>query len=187
METEAEIIRSRRKTVGIQIVPPGRVVVRAPLTMPRKDILKLLEEKQAWIRTHLARVRERESEKERTPGLTRAELETLKKRAKAELPPRLREWAAKTGVTCNRVTIRSQKTRWGSCSAQGNVSLNCLLMLCPGYVADYVMVHELCHRREMNHSARFWAEVARVMPDYQTAKAWLRRNGPALTARLPEE
>ena len=187
METETEIIRSCRKTVSIQIVPPGRVVVRAPATMSRKTILKLLEEKKSWITAHLARAQEREADKKQIPRMTREDLEALKKKAEAELLPRLRGWAEKTGVTYRRVTFRSQKTRWGSCSARGNLNLNCLLALCPREAADYVMVHELCHRREMNHSARFWAEVERVMPDYRPAREWLRKNGPSLMARLPEK
>ena len=83
-----------------------------------------------------------------------------------------------------RITIRAQKTRWGSCSAQGNLNFNCLLMLCPERVRDYVVVHELCHRREMNHSKRFWSEVERIMPDYAVHRRWLKENGGRLISRL---
>lgn len=92
-------------------------------------------------------------------------------------------FAEKIGVDYGRITIRCQKTRWGSCSSSGNLSFNCLLMLVPESVRDYVIVHELCHRKEMNHSARFWREVAEVCPDYQASRAWLRKNGGALIAR----
>ena len=88
------------------------------------------------------------------------------------------------GVDYGRITIRAQHTRWGSCSAQGNLNFNCLLMLTPDDVKAYVVVHELCHRKEMNHSARFWAEVERVLPGYRESRRWLRENGGALICRL---
>jgi len=86
-----------------------------------------------------------------------------------------------------KITIRTQRSRWGSCSAQGNLSFNALLLLTPPEVLDYVVVHELCHRREMNHSPRFWAEVERLVPDWKAQRLWLRTNGGALMARLPEK
>ena len=182
---QIEVIRSRRKTVGIQIIPPGRIVVRAPLALPQTEIQRILDSKRAWIEKHLASVRQRETEKETAGKLSWDEVEELGNRAVKELPPRLRELAKQVGVTYGRVTVRNQKTRWGSCSAQGNLNFNCLLMLCPRQVADYVMIHELCHRKELNHSPRFWAEVERVMPDYRDARNWLKEHGPALIARLP--
>ena len=182
---QIEVIRSRRKTVGIQIMPPGRVVVRAPLGMTRGEIQRMLDSKRDWIEKHLALAKAREAEKEAAGRLSEDEIEALAQRAVRELPPRLREWAGKAGVTYGRVTVRNQKTRWGSCSAKGNLNFNCLLMLCPDRVADYVMVHELCHRKELNHSPRFWAEVERVMPDYREARSWLKQHGPALIARMP--
>ena len=180
-----EVIRSRRKTLGIQIVPPGRVVVRAPLNMPQAEIERILNSKQDWIEKHLAAAKAREAELETAGKLSWDEVEALGNQALKELPSRLRDLAKQVGVTYGRVTVRNQKTRWGSCSAQGNLNFNCLLMLCPSKVADYVMVHELCHRKELNHSPRFWAEVERVMPDYQDARKWLKNHGPALIARLP--
>jgi predicted metal-dependent hydrolase len=84
------------------------------------------------------------------------------------------------GVDYRRITIRSQKTRWGSCSSSGNLNFNCLLLLAPPEVLDYVVVHELCHRKEMNHSPRFWAEVGRVLPDYKKRNKWLKENGSRL-------
>lgn len=90
-------------------------------------------------------------------------------------------------MSFGRISYRFQRTRWGSCSARGDLSFNCLLLLCPPEVLDYVVVHELCHRRHMDHSGRFWAEVAVMLPDYQARRAWLREHGPALMARLPDK
>ena len=100
------------------------------------------------------------------------------------IPERVAHFAPLVGVTYGRITIRSQHTLWGSCSSKGNLNFNCLLMLTPPEVLDYVVVHELCHRKEMNHSVRFWAEVEHVLPDYEIRRKWLRENGTALISRL---
>ena len=89
----------------------------------------------------------------------------------------MRFYAEKLGVTYGRITIRCQKSRWGSCSSRGDLSFNCALMKCPQEALDSVVVHELCHRKEMNHSARFYAEVLRVFPDYPKWHRWLRETG----------
>ena len=101
------------------------------------------------------------------------------------IPARVAEWARQTGVTYGRVTVKKQKTLWGSCSAKGNLNFNCLLLRCPEDVMDYVIVHELCHRRELNHSPRFWAEVERILPEYRKPLKWLRTEGQALISRMP--
>ena len=81
------------------------------------------------------------------------------------------------GVDYGIITIREQKTRWGSCTSEGNLNFNWLLMLAPPEILDYVVVHELCHRKEMNHSAAFWREVEHILPDYRERKKWLKDNG----------
>lgn len=86
-------------------------------------------------------------------------------------------YAEKLGVTYGRITIRCQKSRWGSCSSRGDLSFNCTLMKCPPEALDSVVAHELCHRKEMNHSARFYAEVLRVFPDYPKWHRWLKETG----------
>ena len=116
--------------------------------------------------------------------LTDAQLSGLKKRAKIAFRERVGYYAPLVGVSYGQITIRSQKTRWGSCSSKGNLNFNCLLLLAPPEVLDYVVVHELCHRKEMNHSPRFWAEVARVMPDYKVRRKWLKDNGNGLMQLL---
>ena len=109
---------------------------------------------------------------------------SLANQALAWFPPRVRIFADQIGVRVGRTTIRNQKTRWGSCSAQGNLNFNCLLMLCPPEIRDYVIVHELCHRLEMNHSPRFWAAVEKVLPDYRQRRKWLKTEGQAILARM---
>ncbi len=176
---EYTVVRTARKTIAIQITPNGRVVVRAPKHMTGEAVRKFVESKRPWIEKHLA---------ERGPGLppfTEAEREALVRKAKEIIPRRVAHFAPLVGVDHGRITIRSQRSRWGSCSGKGNLNFNCLLVLAPGTVLDYVVVHELCHRKEMNHSAAFWAEVARVLPDYRERRAWLKENGNALIARLP--
>lgn len=83
-------------------------------------------------------------------------------------------------VSPNRITVRQQKSRWGSCSSKGNINLNLRLILAPVNIIDYVIVHELCHMREMNHSKKFWNLVQSIFPDYKECKAWLKSNGSAL-------
>ena len=111
-------------------------------------------------------------------------LEYLRECAREDFENRVRLYAPVVGVTYNRIFIRGQKTRWGSCSSAGNLNFNYLLMLAPVYVRNYVIVHELCHRKEMNHSDRFYAEVLRVFPDYWKWDKWLKENGPALMRRM---
>ena len=179
---EYELIRSKRKTLSVQIKPDGSVVVRAPLRYPQREIDRFLRERADWIRAHREIMLKRQAEQAAHPvnALTGAQLRDLKRRASIAFPERAAYFAPLIGVTYGRITIRNQKTRWGSCSAEGNLNFNCLLLLAPPEVLDYVVVHELCHRKFMNHSPRFWAEVARVMPDYKVRRKWLKDNGPRL-------
>ena len=174
------IIRSDRKNISIHITPEGQIQVRCPRRMKQADIQRFVEEKSSWIHSKLATMQKRPPE----PKFTPEEVQILAQRARNALPPRVAHYARLMGVTYGRITVRSQRSRWGSCSAKGNLSFNCLLMLVPEQVADYVVVHELCHRKEMNHSARFWGTVASVMPDYRVSRQWLKEQGMALIARL---
>ena len=172
------LVRSSRKTIAIQILPNGEVIVRAPKRMPKAAIETFVFEKRDWVEKHLA------EQKPPLPAFTDGEIRTLAQKAKLVIPERVAYYAPAVGVTYGKITIRSQRTRWGSCSSQGNLNFNCLLMLAPENIIDYVVVHELCHRKEMNHSPKFWAEVERVLPDYKQRKGWLKENGQALMGRL---
>lgn len=172
------LIRSSRKTIAIQIRPDGEVIVRAPRRMPQAAIERFVASRQDWIGKHLPK------QEEALPKFTSEELQALARKAKTVLPERTAYFAAKLHVTYGNITIRSQHTRWGSCSGKGNLNFNCLLMLAPEAVMDYVVVHELCHRKEMNHSARFWAEVEGILPDYRERRSWLKENGHRLIGRL---
>jgi len=176
------LVRSSRKTVAIQITPAGEVILRCPNRLPKKEAEAFLESKRDWIEAHLAKLAQREV----PPALSPEEIKDLAKQAARDLPERVAQCAARMGVSYGRITIRSQRTRWGSCSAKGNLNFNCLLSLCPEAVRDYVVAHELCHRIELNHSPRFWAEVEKVCPDYAWHRKWLKENGGSLIARLPE-
>lgn len=104
----------------------------------------------------------------------------LRKRARDILLDRTELWAKNMGISFGRMTIRDQRSRWGSCSSQGNLNFNWRLVLAPPAVLDYVVVHELCHRLEMNHSKRFWSHVEHWFPDYRAARAWLKTEGRSL-------
>ncbi len=181
-KTEYTLIRSARRTLGIEIARDGSVIVRAPARTPLRRIEELLREKADWIERGREKARARQCAAAAAP-LTRKELDALRARAKEYLPARAAYYAQRVGVDYGRVTIRAQHTRWGSCSARGDLSFNCLLMLAPPEAADSVVVHELCHRRHMDHSAAFYAEVLRVFPEYRKWQRWLKENGPLLLAR----
>jgi len=100
----------------------------------------------------------------------------LRRLATIELPPRVKAYATKHQLSVQRVTVRNQRSRWGSCSRRGTISLNWRLIQTPSHVQDYIILHELMHLRQMNHSARFWQEVKMVCPDYETAERWLKQN-----------
>ena len=172
--------RSNRRTLCLEITAQG-LLVRAPMRATDRDIRRFVAEKQPWIEKHLGKV---QNNRTVLPKLTMEELESLAGQALEVIPQRVAYYAPLIGVTYGRITIRNQRTRWGSCSSKGNLNFNCLLMLAPPEVLDSVVVHELCHRRQMNHSQQFYAEVLRVFPAYHKWNQWLKENGGALLARL---
>ena len=174
MHTEFELIRSRRKTISIQIKPDCSVTVRAPLRMARRDIYRFVEEKNDWIEKHLEVMRKKLAEQPAPKKLSLKEIKELANAALEFIPPRTEKYAKIIGVSYGRITIRNQKTRWGSCSSKGNLNFNCQLMRLPEELRDYVIIHELCHRKEMNHSAKFWSEVEKYCPDYKTLRKKLK-------------
>ena len=176
------VIRSDRKTVSLELKRDGTILIRAPRRMSETKIREFLSKREDWLRAHLAK--QQLIGAEGSDRLTEEEINALFRDAVVDLPARVRRFAPLVGVSYGRITIRNQRTRWGSCSAAGNLNFNCLLILAPEEARDYVVIHELCHRIEMNHSARFWAEVARVCPGYRKQRKWFREHGPALTKRM---
>lgn len=177
------MIRSRRKSLCAEI-KGNKLIIRAPLRAANEDISRFLSKNRKWIETHLAKAQAREQAKGSCHHLTTDELRALADKARKVIPARAAHYATLIGVTYGRITIRNQRTRWGSCSSKGNLNFNCLLMLAPAEVLDSVVVHELCHRKEMNHSEKFYAEVLRVFPDYWKWNQWLKENGDLLMAMM---
>lgn len=179
MNVPYQVIKSDRKTIAIQIKPDGQVVVRCPKRMSIVEARRFAESKAGWIEKHLAKRAAQDVEK-----YTPKEIEQLREQARKLVTDRVNHYAPIIGVTYNRIAIRTQHTRWGSCSSKGNLNFNCLLAIVPSEVLDYVVVHELCHRKELNHSARFWNEVERIIPDYKARRKWLKDNGMKLINQI---
>ena len=184
---EYEVIRSRRRTIAIEIDRSGQIKVRAPYSVGNFRIRRFVEEKSGWIEKALARINKGQSDaisSDDLPPISEADKQLLADQAKKIIPGKVSYFAGIIGVDFGRITIRAQKTRWGSCSAKGNLNFNCLLLRAPEEILDYVIVHELCHRKEMNHSKAFWAEVAKVCPDYKKHRKWLKDHGDELMSSL---
>ena len=145
-----KVIRSNRKTLALQI-RDGSVIVRAPYLMSDPDIQKFVLKNADWVRKSLKKENDRKEQLKEVEPLSMDDIQKLADNALKVIPERVVYYAPKVGVTYGRITIRNQKTRWGSCSSKGNLNFNCLLMLTPPEVIDSVVVHELCHRKEMNH------------------------------------
>ncbi len=152
--------------------------------MSQRDINLFLDKSRDWILKHRKKAEERLLEQDASARLSMDEIRKLAEEAAKVIPERVGYFAPIVGVTYGRITIRNQRSRWGSCSSKGNLNFNCLLMLAPREHLDYVVVHELCHRKEMNHSRRFWEEVGRVLPEYKKSVRWFRENGEALMSKM---
>ena len=179
-----KVIRSKRKTMSLEIRRDLSVCVRVPLKTTDSEIRGFLREKECWIRKHLQEMQKKAAEQMQIPKLPAGELQELADCACRVIPEKTAYYAEKLGVTYGRITIRNQKSLWGSCSAKGNLNFNCLLMLMPEAVIEYVVVHELCHRIEMNHSKAFWNLVERIFPEYRQPKQWLKEHGEEVMARM---
>lgn len=177
MRGMVKVIRSNRKTVSIEITKEAEVLVRAPYRVSDTEIQRFVNAKSEWIEKHIQMQRKRMETTQNTKQLTYEQIQELAEKALEVIPQRVAYYAKIMGVTYGMITIRNQKTRWGSCSSEGNLNFNCMLMLMPPEIQDYVVVHELCHRKEMNHSPKFWAEVEKILPDYQVRRKWLKENG----------
>lgn len=180
----AEIIRSKRKSLALQISDDGHLIVRVPLRCTNKDIINFIERNAEWIDIHTEKVKKRNRELEQLSPFSKQDIDNMAQKAMEIIPQRVKYYAQLLGVTYGRITIRNQKTKWGSCSASGNLNFNCLLMSAPQEVLDSVIVHELCHRLYMNHSKDFYAAVYRTFPDYDKWNKWLKDNGNLLIQRM---
>ena len=184
-ELQIEIIRSSRKTISLEMRPGGVLRVRAPKRMSEKAVMDVVAKHSLWITRRLNKQQElREKAGESIQNaLGPGELKDLRKKARKIFAERTEYYAPIVGTDYKSISIRLQKSRFGSCSAKGNLNFNAALLLAPPEVLDYVVVHELCHRLEMNHSAEFWQEVEKVLPDYRSSKKWLKDNGSLILGR----
>jgi predicted metal-dependent hydrolase len=218
---EFNVIRSRRKTIAVEITREGGIVVRAPLRLSRREVFAFVHQNRGWIARKLDRVRalkvestpKRFQEEEtflflgeqhrlrfvdggeylrkesgefllgsdlssRAEGLFRT---WYRARAREILEDRVTHFALRMGLTCRSVRITDAKERWGSCNGAGTLNFAWRLVMAPLSVIDYVIVHELTHLIEMNHSRRFWERLGRILPGYVERRKWLRENGHLLT------
>lgn len=167
-----ELIRSRRKTLALEITRDCRLLVRAPLRVSKAHIDAFVSGNAAWIARHLEEQRLRAAGA--PPPPTEEEIAALKERARIELPPKIASWSEKMGVTPTGFKVTSAKKRYGSCSGKNSLCFSCYLMRCPEEAVDLVVVHELCHIREKNHGPGFYALLERYLPDYRERRKLLR-------------
>ena len=169
----AYFVRHRRaRRYVLRVDPDGRLRVTIPRGGSRREAEEFAQRHEEWVARQRARL------PQDRPSVEHAR--ALRDRARRELPLRLLALAARHGLTVARVSIRNQRSRWGSCGRDGHVCLNWRLLLMPPSVGDYILIHELMHLRRMDHSPSYWRLVEEACPDYRSARAWLRRHGPSL-------
>jgi predicted metal-dependent hydrolase len=178
----------RARRYLIRVTADGVVRVTVPRGGSKREAAAFAEREQAWIERQLrARAEREQRERDRRTsngelGVSNDERSALERRAliaraRQDLPPRLLDLAARHGLIVRRISIRNQRSRWGSCSRTGHICLNWRLVTMPEQVRDYVLIHELMHLKRMDHSPKFWKLVAEACPAYKKARAWLRSQG----------
>lgn len=180
---EYTIIKSNRRTLALEAKEDG-LIVRAPSRATNEEINAFILKHKRWIENNILKMKKRKELLDGVAPLSKSDIQALSEKALSVIPDRVKHYAAIIGVTYGRITIRNQRSRWGSCSAKGNLNFNCLLMLAPPEVLDSVIVHELCHRKVMNHSDKFYAEVLSFFPNYYICNKWLKENGDLLIMRM---
>jgi predicted metal-dependent hydrolase len=164
-------VRTARRYI-MRVRPDGALRVTIPRGGSRAEALQFAERHRDWA----LRQRSKVLAARRPPDVEQA----LKAQAQRELPPRLLELAALHGLTVNRISIRGQRSRWGSCSPRGHIALNYRLMLMPPHVREYILIHELMHLKQADHSRKFWRAVEAACPGFRESERWLRRHGSSL-------
>ena len=160
------LIRSRRKTLSIEVQLGGEVVVRAPLRAPLSQVDAFAQSRQGWVQKHRARLQNQPAPRQ----YTEEEVTALKQKARIHLAERVEYYGALMGLMPQGITITQARTRYGSCSIKKRISFSCFLMQSPPEAIDYVVVHELCHLKHMDHSERFYALLSSVLPDWKQRK-----------------
>ena len=176
MTFEYEVIRSSRRTLSVEIQHTGRVIVRAPRKMKQEHIERFLSDRAEWVESHLQRVKARSARYD-YDSYSEEQIQELKKQTRDIVLPMISKFQTLIGVEPSLVRINRAKGRFGSCSGKNSLNFSCFLALYPIEAIEYVVVHELCHIREHNHSPAFYREVERVMPDYMERKRILKEAG----------
>lgn len=174
-EIRISVIRSARKSLGLEVRDANTVLARIPTRVSDRELKAFVENHRSWILEKTAVMAEREENRKSTPApLPELLSKTDWMKIQLKIGKRVRHYCETMGVTVGYVTVKSQKTRWGSCSAKGNVNFNYQLAFLPDELLDYVVIHELAHRRHMDHSMAFWAEVEKYCPDYRERRERLK-------------
>ncbi len=184
MEITYVIQKSRRRSMSIQVADDKKIIVKVPLGTPTFVAENFIREKKDWITKQLEKLEKQSKLADSMGPLTEEDIRQIKKKARKVIPQRVEYYAKMAGISYNRIFIRLQKSRWGSCSVDGNLNFNCLLVLMPSEVLDSVVVHELVHRHHMNHSKAFYDEVISIFPEYKKWDKWLKQNGGVYQARV---
>jgi len=175
-----QLTRSRRKTLALEILRDGSLSVRAPREISLEFINRFIEQRKKWIERNQRVAQERARSASQVEAKSEEEIEKLREEASQKLCERVRYLASLMGLNHGRIKITNAKSRWGSCQRNGNLTFSWRLVMAPWPVIDYVVIHELTHLLEHNHSRRFWERVRRVYPEYKNCRKWLKDNGHLL-------
>ena len=173
---EYTLVRSRRRTLALEIQKDGVLLVRSPLKYPTGAIHRFIDQKKRWIERKRKEAVEKNRSRPLLPKLSEALVEYHKKLAEQKISERLGYYSSRLGISYRRYRISSARSRWGSCARSGRLSFSWRLAMAPAPVIDYVVIHELIHILEHNHSGRFWEKVRQICPAYKRYKQWLKGN-----------
>jgi len=166
------LVRTRRKSLALVITEDAQLVIRAPRRLPQSYIDRFIEQKRRWIEKKIAEI----SSRPKVLPLSHEQEQAYRELAAVIIPARVKYYSELTGLYPKKVKISNARKRWGSCGAKGTINIAWRLILFPQEVIDYVVVHELVHLVEHNHSRRFWHRVGQILPDYRVHKQRLREN-----------